>query len=481
MWPTCYEPSRTDTARIMPRVVLRYLSVGDRKWSTPGWGLEYLVPKMYPYLLLTRFVRGYVRRAIASLDRNDDGIRILESLQPRGKLGLYVHIPFCEQLCTYCSFNRILYEESVAITYFRYLREEIIRYSDAGFVFDSLYIGGGTPTVRPSELRNLMLLAKDLWNIRSISVETNPNHLVPGVIEILSDSGVNRLSVGVQTFDDEMLKRTGRYDTCGSGRETIARLGEIQGVFDTLNLDMMFNLPGQSHRKLVDDLHVVLKLGPDQTTYYPLMSDEAREERGPATEAGRHRRQSAYYRTIREELRPSYAAVSPWCFARIGVCNERPLIDEYIADYEEYGAVGSGSFGYIGGTLYANTFDVVGYIERLRAGNVPIMGVKRFSASQQIRYWFLMGLFGGSLELPAPKASCAGRVHAGRTLDSLFFEVLSLRLLGLIVRRGNVLRLTERGQYLWLLLVKEFFTGVNRLRAFCRTTDRGTGRHEEET
>ena len=183
-----------------------------------------------------------------------------------------------------------------------------------------------------------------------------------------------------------------------------------------------------------------------------------------------------FYRTIRRELQAGYAAASPWCFVRSDFSTGRPQTDEYIADHEEYGAVGSGSFGYIGGTLYANTFDVAGYIERLREGSVPILGVKRFSSSQQIRYWFLMGLFGGSLDLGALKASFGARVRGGYARHSLAIGVLFLRLSGLIVRRGNALRLTDRGRYLWLVLMKEFFSGVNRLREFCRRTGRGTGR-----
>lgn len=129
---------------------------------------------------------------------------------------LYLHIPFCESLCPYCSFNRFLFEEARARSYFQKLWREMEMVKELGYDFSTLYIGGGTPTILIDELAKTIDLAKDMFSIAEVSCETNPNHLIPEYIEKLS-GGVQRLSVGVQSFDDELLRQMGRYQKFGSG------------------------------------------------------------------------------------------------------------------------------------------------------------------------------------------------------------------------------------------------------------------------
>ncbi|MCX8011749.1 MAG: radical SAM protein, partial [Desulfobacterota bacterium] len=115
---------------------------------------------------------------------------------------LYLHVPFCEELCPYCSFHRIVFQESIAKEYFSALRREINLYKDLGYDFRAVYVGGGTPTVLIDELASTLERVKKIYSVAEISVETNPNHLTPNNLKLLKDIGVNRLSVGVQSFDD---------------------------------------------------------------------------------------------------------------------------------------------------------------------------------------------------------------------------------------------------------------------------------------
>ena len=130
---------------------------------------------------------------------------------------LYLHVPFCEELCPYCSFNRVRLEAGLAARYFEGLRAEMRAYAGLGYRFDAAYVGGGTPTVLPAELGSVLRLARELWPIRSLSVETNPNHLTPEILRLLADCGVDRLSVGVQSFDDGLLASLHRLHRYGSG------------------------------------------------------------------------------------------------------------------------------------------------------------------------------------------------------------------------------------------------------------------------
>ena len=188
-------------------------------------------------------------------DRRTDDIPLL----------LYIHVPFCEELCPYCSFHRIVFREDLTRAYFKALRKEVIMYKDQGYDFKALYVGGGTPTVLIDELSATIELIRKTYEVTEVSVETNPNHLNDRNMAILKGVGVNRLSVGVQSFNDSLLKAVERYHKYGSAGEIAEKLAFWQGYFDTLNVDMIFNFPTQTKEMLTQDLSVLLKLrgGPD--------------------------------------------------------------------------------------------------------------------------------------------------------------------------------------------------------------------------
>src|SRR5512141_2333813 len=173
---------------------------------------------------------------------------------PAGPCQLYVHVPFCEVLCPFCSFHRVRYNPSKTRRYFDALRREIRLYHDLGFRFSDVYVGGGTPTVDTDELLETLDLVRNLAPVRAMSIETNPNHLEPAVLQRYRDAGVTRLSVGVQSFDDGLLAGMDRLEKYGSGAVIRERLAAAHGIFPTLNVDMIFNLPGQTLAMLETDL-----------------------------------------------------------------------------------------------------------------------------------------------------------------------------------------------------------------------------------
>ena len=138
------------------------------------------------------------------------------------------------------------------------------------------------------------------------------------------------------------------------------------------------------------------------------------------------------------------------------------LIDEYIVDHDDYAGLGAGSFGYLHGTLYSNTFDIPLYIERLNRGVLPIVARKQFSRLDQIRYYSFMKLFGGSLELRSIKNN-----YGTLAVLRMWKELLLLLLIGAVKTKKRKLLLTDRGYYLWVVLMREFFTGVNIFREQC--------------
>lgn len=411
-------------------------------------------------LIVQSFVRSLLTRAMR-FDNADSPLLPTPS-SPRPRL-LYLHIPFCERLCPYCSFHRVPLDPPLTRAYFSAVRNELHLYRDRGYDFTGLYVGGGTPTVMVDELAKVLHLARSLFSIKEISVETNPHHLTEANVTLLQKAGVNRLSVGVQSFDDGLLRRMERYEKYGSGSEIATRLKQIRGAFPTVNADMIFNLPTQTETVLKRDLAQLMELSLDQVTYYPLMVSSSTRRRVSAT-LGRvtYRRERDFYRLITGTLIPHYRFSSAWCFSRTDA-----MIDEYIVDYDAYAGLGSGAIGYLEGTCYANTFDIPAYISRLERNELPIMAQRTFHNGDKIRYDFLMHMFGTYLDRRDLRAKYGAGWWYPLILPLAFF-----RLTGRITRRGSGWELTPRGYYSWVVMMREFFTAVNNFRDYCRQSTR---------
>lgn len=370
---------------------------------------------------------------------------------------LYLHVPFCIVLCPFCSFHRVRYEATAAEQYFDCLRQEIGLVTAAGYRFDELYVGGGTPTVAPAELIRTIEQVRERHALTGISVETNPDDVGKDSVRSLREAGVNRLSVGVQSFDDALLKEMERYEKYGSGAMIRERLKELGGVFDTLNVDMIFNLPHQSRASLERDLRILTEeIGVDQVSWYPLMSVNSTRRKmlrtmGPIDPT---REKSLYQQIAQHMLGAGYKRSSAWCFSR-----KAGMFDEYIVERGDYLGLGSGSFSYLGGSLYSSTFSINHYERLVRAGKTATVRRKALDERDRMGYYLLMQLFSGSLDKKAAEAAFGGRFQ-----QQLWPELMALRAYGAIRDSRDSLQLTERGYYLWVMIMREFFAGVNNLR-----------------
>ncbi len=374
---------------------------------------------------------------------------------------LYAHVPFCERLCPYCSFNRFPFAEDPARAYFKSLRAQMRMVADLGYTFGSLYIGGGTPTILVDELCETIDLARELFGELEVSTETNPNHLIPEILEPLKDR-VQRMSVGVQSFDDELLKQMDRYDKYGSGAEILERLQSLEGFFHSLNVDMIFNFPSQTEEVLRRDIEMVKASRCNQTTFYPLMAS-----RSVATQLKRtvgmvdYNREARYYEILSRELADTFELSTAWTFSRIG----GGMIDEYIVDYEEYVGIGSGAFSYLGGDIYLTTFSLRDYSAAIAEGRMPVaVGSAGTSLANRMRYRFLMSLFGLRLDKQQFKRDFGVSVELGLWKEMLFFRVFG----GFATDDDEELTLTPKGRYLAVVMQRTMFAHLNDLRDTAR-------------
>lgn len=372
---------------------------------------------------------------------------------PKHPVALYLHIPFCESLCTYCSFHRQLMDEPLARRYFKALRDQIRSVADAGWQISEVYVGGGTPTVLIDELIETLALTRELFGERPLSVETNPNHLKPDIIEPLSAIGVTRLSVGIQSFDDTLLQRMNRRACYGDSAAIAQRLAWVNTRFPTVNADLIFNLPGQSERSLRRDIKMVKSLNIRQVSWYPLMPNHSVQGLLEAS-LGRWQRKTEWrgFQLIQRELGQRYRPVSAWCY-NLG---QQAQSDEYFVNNTDYLGLGSGSFSFVGRTLYGSSFDTSGYIEQMNRGDRAMAGYQEFSDAAWLQYQLMMRLF--SLDMSEPKGMPTWQKALWRS------ELQALKAMRAVRSSSGRLEVTQRGQYLALVLMREFFVAVNRLR-----------------
>lgn len=431
---------------------------------------------MFSERLLTRAVRTCASRFM-NIEPCDDA-RIPAPV-PGQPYMLYIHIPFCERLCPYCSFNRFPFSQDRAVPYFKNLRREMMMVKELGYDFDSLYIGGGTPTIMLDELCETIDMAKSEFSIKEVSCETNPNHLIPAYLEKLQGR-VDRMSVGVQSFDDGLLKQMDRYDKYGSGASILESIKVAAPYFKSLNVDMIFNFPSQTEDILHADIEKIIACGARQTTFSPLYVSNATMNKMASTlGAVDYGREYRYYRLLDEALAggdaPRFCRDTIWTFNRLdeqGHEDHALLIDEYQTEYVAYPAIGSGSITHLGDSLYVNTFSLKEYDDMIGAGLMSIMGKATLSRHDLMRYHFLLNLYRLRLDKRAFKEEFGCSIEAGLPAELAF-----MRLNGAFATdTPEELTLTPKGRYLVSVMYRQFLSGMNNLREQARAALSGPER-----
>jgi oxygen-independent coproporphyrinogen-3 oxidase len=193
------------------------------------------------------------------------------------KLGIYIHIPFCVKKCGYCDFYSVKWDEESENKYIHSAINEIKSYNELSskYVVDSIYIGGGTPSIiNPKNLEKIISTIRCLFTVEEnseISMEANPNSLWEN-IKTYGEIGINRLSIGIQSLNDNILKRIGRIHNSKEALQAIDRA--ISFGFENINADVMFNIPGQT----VDDINdTISKLVTKQIRHISFYSQKLEE------------------------------------------------------------------------------------------------------------------------------------------------------------------------------------------------------------
>lgn len=191
-------------------------------------------------------------------------------------LGIYIHVPFCARKCSYCDFYSVCYTKAQAELYCEAVLRNIRHYADKSTVVDTVYFGGGTPTLLThehifsfiDEIRKCFTLADNA----EITIEANPNTLSPDRLKKLRETGINRLSIGVQSMNNDELKFLGR--THSAERAEKAVLDAVSAGFDNISCDLMIALPEQSGDSLRNSINILTSLPVTHISAYILKIEE---------------------------------------------------------------------------------------------------------------------------------------------------------------------------------------------------------------
>ncbi len=320
---------------------------------------------------------------------------------------LYVHIPFCRRPCRFCCFLRYEYEPGRYWLYMRHLMRELENVvSMLDINHPEVYIGGGTPTINPDGLLQLLDVIHELTQPRSVTVEANPSTLSPELAKELSHK-VTRLSIGVQSLSPIILSKIGRRNHTVSDAIRAAALA--RKYFKVVNVDLLWDVPGQNPSQLRRDSRLFARLGIPQLTFYPILKP-------PSFAPYETVASFLTYKTIVETMRElGYSARTVWHFSNTRSID---MVDEYIVAHYDFVGVGAGSISKIGTKVTANAFSLRNYVKLIRKKGVSTMYATDLSYAENMLYKYSMRLF--ELRLSSPEILN----YLKTALSKIFYRIL---------------------------------------------------------
>ncbi|MCO7150633.1 radical SAM family heme chaperone HemW [Vagococcus lutrae] len=310
----------------------------------------------------------------------------------------YLHIPFCEHICYYCDFNKVFIEGQPVDEYIDMLIREMsfLKEEVSAHPLSTMYIGGGTPTsLSAKQLEKLMIGIHEQLPLASgveFTVEANPGDLTADKISVLKNYGVNRLSMGVQSFDDRLLKKIGRKHTASDVFDTM-RLLEKSGL-NNVSIDLIYALPGQSLESFQDSLDKALSLDLPHYSLYSLILENqtvfynlARQGRLHLPDEDEEGDMFDLATSFMEAHGRKQYEVSN--FAIPGKESQHNLV---YWNNEEYYGLGAGASGYLDGVRYRNFGPIQQYMQPLKEQKRPIRDEEILTEQARMEEELFLGL-----------------------------------------------------------------------------------------
>ncbi len=310
--------------------------------------------------------------------------------------GLYIHLPFCQRKCAYCSFNSIVYNPDLARKYLAALELEIQQYKQPLPPLTSIYFGGGTPSIfLPLEIETILSQCLKVFTLTEqpeISLEANPNTVNLENLKAYRKLGINRLSLGAQSLDSDHLVTLGRLHTAEQVHIAVAQAR--QAGFDNLNLDMIFGIPGQTAEGFRQELRRLLDLSPQHISLYNLtleegtvLHEQVRQGKLPHPQEEVEARMYRLAIDLLAEAGFEHYEISNFALPT-RQCQHN--LNYWLSG--EYLGLGAGACSYLSGKRWTNNPDIREYIAALENGHSPVTETEEITDQIAIREWLMLRL-----------------------------------------------------------------------------------------
>ena len=286
------------------------------------------------------------------------------------ELGIYIHIPFCKQKCYYCDFVSFSNKEGYIEKYVETVKREIDSYDLSKYNITTIYIGGGTPSRIPSEkiqeilekIKQKISKNQTRWEDREITIELNPGTVDEEKIKKYKEIGINRLSIGLQSTNNKLLKEIGRIHTFEDFKKTYNLVKKVG--FENINVDLMIGLPNQTISDVKESLNEIIKLNPTHVSIYSLIVEEntkmeqlINNKELQLLDEELERQMYWYVKNTLELNGYNHYEISN--FAKKGKESKHNL---NCWEQKEYIGLGLAAYSYLNGVRYGNTSNIEEYI-----------------------------------------------------------------------------------------------------------------------
>ncbi|WP_039041709.1 radical SAM family heme chaperone HemW [Sporosarcina sp. ZBG7A] len=362
--------------------------------------------------------------------------------------GIYIHIPFCHQICHYCDFNKVFFENQPVDEYIETIDKELSLLKQSGADFtkvETVFFGGGTPTaLTAKQLERLLEIVHSYINVKALtefSTEANPDELTIDKLSVLKNGQVKRLSLGVQSFDADLLKKIGRSH---SPKQAIDVVNNARRAgFENISIDMIYALPGQTQAQWKDTLDQALALElphysgyslivEPKTVFYNLMN------KGRLPLPGEDEETVMFAELIDRMER---AGRSQYEISNFAIPGSESIHNMIYWENDEYAGIGAGAHGYLNGVRYANIAPLKRYMEHVETGELPRKEENTVTLQESMEEEMFLGLRkteGVSIQHFAEKF--------GITMDEKYGAVIqNLMQKDLLELHENRIRLTRNG------------------------------------
>lgn len=360
-------------------------------------------------------------------------------------MGLYIHIPFCKSICSFCPYCKEVYDEELAMKYKNSLLKEIdlvCKGLSERKTVTSLYFGGGTPTLLIDYLKDIILKVEEYFIIKEgIGVELHPDEISDDILSKLKSAGVSMVSIGVQSFNEECLQKLGRKNI--KFVEKFEKLKQYN--FSVIDMDLIFGIPGQDRETLKVDIETAFKYGATQISTYPFIDFTfANNTYKPLL----HKEKRIMLEYLNELCsKTGINRTSVWTFAKSNTTKYSSITRDTFLGF------GVSATTLLKDVFKINTFSIKDYIKRVEEGKLPTALTLNFSLRQRAVYY----LFWSAYSLQIDEVSFERLI--GMPLKKMFsFEFFIGKILGLLTKEGSTYYLTSKASYIYHYLEQQYTT-----------------------